>query len=931
MILHRLNSRFHIELPFSLALMLSLVLSGTGVLLSSEPETDPAADATKSPAAVTVWQGARILTATGENFDPGTLVVEAGKIKAVGPQDQVAIPEGAEVRDVSRKVIIPGLIDTHSHLGVYSRPSVSANADGNESTGPVQGIVRALDALNPYDPGIKMALSGGITAANVMPGSGNVIGGQTIYIKLRGYTPEQMWIDTDKTLGGLKMANGENPKRNYGSRGQAPATRMKVAALQRETFLKAQHYKAKWDKYRQQKEAGEDVEAPDRDLELEPIVEVLEKKRTVHFHTHRADDILTVLRLKREFNFEVVIQHGTEGFKIADELAEAGVPVSMTVLDSPGGKAETVDLLEQTGAILNEAGVKVIINTDDPITESRFLLRTAAVTVRGGLIEEEALKALTLNAAEVMHIDDRVGSLAAGKDADFVILNGAPFSTYTRVLETWIEGKQYFSIEDEDERWYQTGGFALLDDSLRPEYPQPLDNAPFPELSKAADEKKSAQTLPEGTTEYVIHAKIVFPVSGEPVEDGGVWVRDGEIVSVKPYAELGAPENLPVIETTAVTPGLIDAYSAVPLSGIYNIPGDQDLDEKSGPLQPELRVLDAFNPQEPLLRFLMQQGVTLIHASPGRANLIAGQSGVFRTHGLTADEMVVRFPQMLVMNLGGEPKSAYSGAPGTRMGVAAMLRKTFQDARGKLEKKQAKEAEKAATDKEVDRSKPAMAERPPKPEEPQARDLKQEILEQVLTQQIPVMIGAQRAEDLLTGVRLLEEFGLKGIFTLASEAYLVGENLEAAETPVIVHPTMQRVGDLETYHSFTGNAGVLAKQGTRIAIGSAMENYVPKTRVIRYEAAMAIPYGLSHADALKSITLDAARILNLDERYGSLEPGKAADLVLYDGDPFEHKTHVEQVIVGGKQVFERPAERPNWRDLLGHLPTILETGCCESF
>ena len=207
-----------------------------------------------------------------------------------------------------------------------------------------------------------------------MPGSGNVIGGQTIYVKLRGYTPEQMWIASPDVLGGLKMANGENPKRAYGGRAKAPGTRMKVAALQRSEFLAAKNYLAKWDAYRKKLGSGEKATAPDVDLAMEPLVEVLQHKRTVHFHTHRADDILTVLRLKDEFNFELVIQHGTESYKVLKEIARHNVPVSMTIPDSPGGKAEVVDLTESCGADLAKAGIKVLVNTDDPVTESRFLL-----------------------------------------------------------------------------------------------------------------------------------------------------------------------------------------------------------------------------------------------------------------------------------------------------------------------------------------------------------------------------------------------------------------------------------------------------------------------------------------------------------------------------------------------------------------------------
>ncbi len=307
------------------------------------------------------YTGATIQTAAGKTFSPGTLVVRQGKIVDVGPADAVAVPDDAQRVDLTGKVLIPGLVDSHSHIGVYSRPAVGANSDGNESTGPVQSVVRALDSINPFDPGIRMATAGGVTTANIMPGSGNVIGGQTLYVKLRGHTVEQMAILSPDVVGGLKMANGENPKRVYGSRSQAPVTRMKIAALQRSEFLKARDYRGKWDAYRKKLAAGQEASPPDVDLQLEPLVEVLQRKRTVHFHTHRADDIMTVLRLAEEFGFELVVQHGTEAYKVADELARRNVPVSMTLPDSPGGKAEVIDFIEETGALLTAAGVKVLV------------------------------------------------------------------------------------------------------------------------------------------------------------------------------------------------------------------------------------------------------------------------------------------------------------------------------------------------------------------------------------------------------------------------------------------------------------------------------------------------------------------------------------------------------------------------------------------
>jgi imidazolonepropionase-like amidohydrolase len=837
-------------------------------------------------APVFALKGARILTAAGPIYDPGVLVVSDGKILDVGPVGKTTVPAHAQVIDVAGKVIIPGLVDSHSHLGVYSRPAVEANSDGNEMTGPVQGIVRALDSLNPFDPGIHMANAGGVTAANVMPGSGNVIGGQTIYVKLRGYTPEQMWIESPDVLGGLKMANGENPKRAYGGKAKAPGTRMKVAALQRGEFLAAKNYMAKWDAYRKKLAAGEKASAPDVDLAMEPLVEVLQRKRTVHFHTHRADDILTVLRLKDEFNFELVIQHGTESYKVVKEIAKHNVPVSMTIPDSPGGKAEVVELTENCGADLAKAGIKVLVNTDDPVTESRFLLRTAAIPVRGGLSPELALQSVTLAPAQAMHLDSKIGSLEKGKDADFVVLSGDPFSVYSRVLETYIDGKAVFRLADEKDRRYQVGGF-LLGNRVKFPAPKPMVHA-LPAVKAPAVPEKAQRPGAAGNNAVILAGRL-YTVAKKPIEDAVVVIKDGKVVAVGPRASVEIPADFPVISAVSVTPGLIDANSIVPLSGQYNIAADQDADEMSDPDQAEVRVLDGFNPAEPLLRFLLEQGVTVVHVCPGRENVIAGVTGVFRTHGTNVESMAVKFPESLLFNLGEAPKRAYHGAkPGTRMGTAALVRKAFTDA---VNYRRKRESPKAG-------------------EPPLDTNLKMESLRAVLDHKVSALFAAQKADDLMTALRLINEFHLDGKLALGAEAYLVADQIAAAKVPLIVHPTMQHAESIETINSYLGNAASMADAGIPIAIGAGAEGYVPKTRVVRQEAAIAMVYGLGRDAALKSITLDAARILGVDAQYGSLEPGKIGDVVLYDGDPFEYSTHVVAVLVDGKLVYDRSQHKP---------------------
>lgn len=829
------------------------------------------------------FRGARILPVAGPPIEHGVLVINKGKIIAVGTSESTNIPEGAIIRDGSGLTIIPGMVDTHSHIGIYSRPHVTANSDGNEMSGPVQPGLRALDAINPDDPGIRMAVAGGITTANIMPGSGNAIGGQTLYVKLRGGTIEAMRLTPRGVVGGLKMANGENPK-GYGRRGQAPVTRMKVAAMQREQFVKARDYQRQWANYRKTvagKEGKDKPTPPDIDLALEPLVEVLERKRTVHFHSHRADDLMTTLRLAEEFGFELVVQHGTEGYRIADELAKRNIPVSLTLIDSPGGKLETAGILEETAVLLEKAGVTVCINTDDFITESRFFLRTGAIAVRGGLSEAAALRALTLNGAKVLHLDHRLGSLEAGKDADFVVLSGSPFSIYTQVLETYLDGVRVFDRSRRRDWSYQAGGFALADQTRLPKTPMPL---PKPAPAAVPEVPRDAPMARDKPARLVILAGRVHPVSGPVISDAAILVENGIIRSVGPRRELTLPEGVPVLIAREVTPGLIDAHTVVPLTGALNIPADQEHDELSDPNQADLRVLDGFNPNEPLLEFLRANGVTTIHAVPGRANVLAGQTGVFHTAGVTAEQMALRVPAGMLVNLGEVPKTSYAGkSPSTRMATAALLRTVLTQAQAHVRKRDT-----AAEDK--------------KP----GHNLKLEALEPALAGKVPVFLSAHRADDLMTALRLADEFKLHAVLDLATEAYLLGDELIKAKVPVVVHPTMQRAGaSMETYQSQLANAAALADRKVAIAIGTGFEGYVPKTRVLRHEAAMAAVNGLGTERALRAVTLQAATILGVQERVGSIEPGKIADLVLYDGDPFEHTTHVTHTLIGGRIVYNR--------------------------
>jgi len=395
-----------------------------------------------------VFKGAQIIPISGEPINNGILVVKEGKITAVGGPN-TNIPRGANVHDVSGHVIMPGLVDTHSHIG---------DGDGGDRSATLHPDVRIMDSIDPRSPSFKRALAGGITSVNVMPGSGHLMSGQTVYLKLRDANVIEdmlLYTDDEKTIyGGLKMANGTNPRGNPPS----PGTRAKAASMVRELYIKAQEYQAKIEAA-----DGDESKMPPRNIGMETLVEVLEGKRIVHNHTHKHQDILTSMRLAEEFDYRLVLQHVSEAWKVADEIANSDnvLGASIITLDSFGGKVEAAEIKNSNGKVLEEAGALVGFHTDDGITDSRMFLRHAALGIKEGMSREEALEAVTIANAIMMDIQDRVGSLEKGKDADFIILDGDPFSVYTHVQETWIEGQKVWDRSNEEDRKYATGGYQI--------------------------------------------------------------------------------------------------------------------------------------------------------------------------------------------------------------------------------------------------------------------------------------------------------------------------------------------------------------------------------------------------------------------------------------------------------------------------------------
>jgi imidazolonepropionase-like amidohydrolase len=392
--------------------------------------------------------GGRVVPIEGDPIDGGTVLLADGKIAAVeGPGFEP--PPDAEVVDATGKWVLPGFIDAHAHLGVHEEAEGWAGSDTNEMTGPVMAQVRALDAINPADEGFHDAIAGGVLAVNVNPGSGNPIGGQTVAIRCWGRTVDDMVL---RHPAGLKSALGENPKRVYGERKETPATRLGIAAVIRSAFVEASNYLAKQAAAERETQPAEQAVVAERDLKLEALGRVLRREIPWRQHCHRADDIATAMRIAEEFGYELVIDHGTEAHLLADKIAAAGIPVVIGPLFTSRSKVELRNRSLANPGRLAAAGITIAITTDHPVVPINFLIHQATLAIKEGLDRETALRSVTINPARIIGVADRLGSIAAGKDADLVIWSGDPLDVMSRAERAYIEGREIYRYDYEARR-----------------------------------------------------------------------------------------------------------------------------------------------------------------------------------------------------------------------------------------------------------------------------------------------------------------------------------------------------------------------------------------------------------------------------------------------------------------------------------------------
>ena len=386
--------------------------------------------------------GGRVVPVEGEPVEGGTVLVRDGKIAAVeGPG--FTVPSGFVVVDAAGKWVLPGFIDAHAHAGVHEEAEGWAGQDTNERTDPNTAHVRALDAINPADQGFRDAITGGVLAVNVNPGSANPIGGQTAAIKCWGRTVDEMVL---RSPAGLKSALGENPKRVYGERNETPSTRLGTAAVIRGAFVAAQNYQAKLEASASSSDSSERA-VVERDLRLEALSRVLRREIPWRQHCHRADDIATAMRMAREFGYELVIDHGTEAYLLADQIAAASIPVIIGPLFTSRSKVELRNRSLANPGRLAAAGVTIAITTDHPVVPINFLIHQATLAVKEGLDPATAIRAVTITPARIIGVDDRLGSLSVGKDADLVIWSGDPLDVMSRAERAFIDGQEIYRYD----------------------------------------------------------------------------------------------------------------------------------------------------------------------------------------------------------------------------------------------------------------------------------------------------------------------------------------------------------------------------------------------------------------------------------------------------------------------------------------------------
>lgn len=795
----------------------------------------------------------------------GDVLVQGGDIVAIGKD--LDAPQGVLVVDGRGKHLAPGVIDTHSHMAI----------DGgvNEGTLSITAECDITDVIEPDDISIYRALAGGVTTIQCLHGSANSIGGRSEVLKLRWKhrADELRFPDAPQ---GIKFALGENPKRSNFSPGERyPATRPGVESVFLRAFKRALEYQSEWATYDEARARGEDPVPPRRDVRLEVLSGILKGDVHVHSHCYRADEILMLLRVAENFGFRVqTLQHVLEGYKVAHEIARHGAG-SSTFSDWWSYKVEAYDAIPQNAALLDEAGVVSTLNSDsDELI--RHLYHEAAKSVRyAGLDPVRALRLVTLNSAIQLGVQDRVGSIEVGKDADLVLLNADPLSVYARVEWTMVDGEIEFQRRD---AFGLDGG-----------------NVPVRQLSIEAPIEASFD--PGAGDIVAIVGGTLHPIVGDDVLGGTLLVQGGRIVELG--QGVAVPAGAQVIDATGkhVWPGMIALDTSLGLREIGSVRGTLD-DSEIGGSQPDLRVASSIHADSEHIPVTRSNGITRSQTAPQGPGPFRGQSAVIRLRGDTWEEALTLDRDMLHIAFPGTPNVSDEKKKPEQI---ADMKKLLAEAReyGRL-------GDEAAQQGIL-----------PPPYDPRL-----DALVPYARGQKRVAVHANNAQTILYALEFVQQEKLAAVLYGASEGWKVADAIRESGLSVVVGPVLALpASEYDPYDAAYANAAVLHRAGIEIAIMALDDD---NTRNLPHHAGMAVAYGLPREEALRAITYTPARLLGLSAELGSLAVGKVADVVVTDGDLLEASTHVSAVLIdgavqdlGNRQTRLYETYRGRWQRLKG--------------
>ena len=838
-------------------------------------------------------QGGRVLTATHGTLENTDILIINGKIAKVG-RNLKADPN-VTVINAKGKVVAPGIVDGHSHRA----------ADGtNEGADSITAEVRMSDILNTSALTVWQALASGHTTAMILHGSANCVGGQSVVIKYKYQRPSSEAIIPDAPRM-IKFALGENVTRKTGGNTtRFPRTRMGQEAVYRRGFTDAKAYMAAWDAYN----ATKTGKPPRRDLRLETLADILRGKIWVQCHSYRSDEILMMVRLSREFGFKIgAMQHALESYKIAPELAKAGVGVSIFE-DSWSFKQEGYDSIPFAAAINMRAGVNVSINTDG-VSGTTALNIDAAKTMRyGGLTEQEALQTITINPAKELGVDKRTGSIDVGKDGDIAIWDGHPLSVYSKCAMTLIEGEVFFERHD---------AFGI---DARSMVKTVLDRKVF----------NGEQTPPRPSRTYAIIDATIHPVSGPVIKNGTVLIKDGKIAAVGENIEVPSDYREVNARGMHVYPGFIDGYSTIGLHEISPIEVMVD-DNELGNTQADLDAQTAIWVESAHFGPARYSGVTNAFTGPA-AGQISGQGAVINTDGLTTEQFGVKRKAALIVNMGGGFGRSFEYDLCDDSVDASMLLGLGGDMGGATDHLSRPQLERyydmlggqgfgggddfAPTDSSVggyfDKAIKYNATRKAKPETP--GDLGLEAMIPYVKGERLVIINCRSASTVRSAVSFLKKYKLKGAICGASEAWKEAKLLKDNNIPVILFPAGKSTLSANTtdqawdpYDTPYAAAGWLERAGVKFCFASGSGDLVMS---LPFRVGESCAYGLTQDRAIKALTQDAAEILGVGDKLGTIEVGKMANIIVTDGDPFEPTSNCRYVFIDGQP---RPLESKHTR------------------